>query len=105
MVDRTHSGDEEVVFSILLVFPFGPGGVWDGVGIFVGMSRDQTVLDVAAADAVGAQQHQRLPPVRRQLHNLNEFGIIIRLMITGRGWSCKGKKCQCAKKKCINFDL
>ena len=55
--------------------------MWDGVGVLVGVSRDQTVLDVAAADAVGAQQHQRLPPVRRQLHNLNKFGIVIKLMI------------------------
>lgn len=75
MVASTHSGDEEVVFAVLLVFPFGPGSVGDGVGVLVGVSRDQTVLDVAAADAVGAQQHQRLPPVRRQLHNLKNMAL------------------------------
>lgn len=39
-----------------------PGGVGDGVGESLGVPLDERVLDVAPADAVGAQQHQRLYP-------------------------------------------
>ena len=68
----TYRGDEKVAFAVLLVFPLGSGGVWDGISIFVRVSRNQTVLDVAAANTVCAQKYQRLSPVRRQLHNLEK---------------------------------
>ena len=51
--------------------PYAPSsGVRDGVGVLVLVRGDQAVLDVAPTHAVRAQQHQRPPLVRRQLHHL-----------------------------------
>ena len=66
----SHLRDEEVVLSVLLVPPRRPRRVRDGVRVLLLVRRDQAVLDVPPTHAVRAQQHQRLPLVRRQLHHL-----------------------------------